>query len=84
MKYPKTKDELLDKLYTEYKSRRDTKRSISDLSDLHSLEVKDAAIQALLEEELKQETDSMNSKESIQEEKEKCESLSSEENDGSN
>ncbi|RZC43209.1 UPF0564 domain containing protein [Asbolus verrucosus] len=83
--YPKSKEELLDKLYTEYKSRKDTKRSLSDLSDIRSYaETKDAAIQALLEEELKgNETDSTNSKESIQEEKEKCESLSSEENEGS-
>lgn len=73
MKYPKTRDELLDTLYTEYKSRRHQKRSVSDLSDVRSLpELKDAAIQALLEQ------DSLNSKESIQEEKEKDESLSSE------
>ena len=73
MKYPKTRDELLDTLYTEYKSRRNQKRSVSDLSDVRSLpELKDAAIQALLEQ------DSLNSKESIQEEKEKDESLSSE------
>lgn len=47
-------------------------------------EVKDAAIQALLDDNLKQDSDSLNSKESIQEEKEKCDSISSEDNDASN
>ncbi|XP_044264490.1 protein FAM161A isoform X2 [Tribolium madens] len=81
VKYPRTKDELLDKLYTEYKSRKKSKRSISDLSDMRTLaEVKDAAIQDLLDDDLKQDLDSLNSKESIQEEKEKCDSISSEDN----
>ncbi|CAH0551221.1 unnamed protein product [Brassicogethes aeneus] len=69
VKYPITKEDLINELYKGYNVKRSPRRCLSDLSDIRSMvEVKDEAIQTFGGEN----TESDVSKESRPEEKEKC------------
>lgn len=75
MKFPKTREELIDELYKNFGGKKSPKCKLSDLS---CLDVKDEAIQAMLDEYSSSNSRS-NSKESeSNEEKEKCECFSDE------
>ncbi|CAH1956560.1 unnamed protein product [Acanthoscelides obtectus] len=73
IKYPKTKDELVEQLYNDYGISKKSRKKLLTASEMRSLvEMKDEAIQAFLEENDKYGAVRINKNGSF-EEKEKCE-----------
>nr|CAH7728448.1 unnamed protein product [Callosobruchus chinensis] len=74
IRYPKTKEELVEQLYKDYRLAEKSRKKRLTASEMRSLvEMKDEAIQAFLEENNKYGMDGAKENESFEEGKEKCE-----------